>query len=120
MWLFTTMGFFSATLSPEQPDRIQLRARVREDLEKICNTYGFDREIIETPEADYRWRIILPQDEFAQLAAILASAVYYQNFKGAMADTPDQCAKVPGLHRVWSVARAWQLDKARASKGQPG
>lgn len=108
MWLFTTMGFFSATRSAVEPDKFQIRARVRNDLVCLMDTLGFFETILETPEADYRYRIIVDPETFGQICAALPDQVTYTNFKGAMAQFPEQKAKLPALHDVWAVMQRLQ------------
>jgi hypothetical protein len=55
MWLFTRHGFYSLTRSTDEPDKLQVRARVRRDLENLQSFTGLTGPILETPTADYGW-----------------------------------------------------------------
>lgn len=116
MWLFTKYGFYSVTRSKTEPQKIQVRARVRADLEALIAAataaglawaipkFGKPVEIVlpevlETPEADYRYRIILPFDRWQALAGLLAAEVDYFNFKDQITD--------PARHRLYT--RIWAM-----------
>lgn len=108
MWIFSTSGFFSITASPEDASFMQIRARERHDLEALLTLTGMDAEIIETPNADYRFRLIVTPHAVGGVLLALGNGITYSNFKGAIAKTPDQAHKEPGLHRIWSIHRDWQ------------
>ena len=105
MWLFTRYGFFSVTVSRQDPYKMQIRARAKEDLERLAEfaaTQGWHigehfSEIIETPNADYRWRIICVPGQWAAIAEALAADVDYHNFKATITD--------PKRHRLYE--RVW-------------
>jgi len=98
MWIFTPIGFFSATLTnpkykelPEhmQHGHIMVRARVREDLDRLVHEhqrmgYGSEPEIFALPGHDYPYRIVVPFPEWVALAAHLAEMIDYSNFKNAV------------------------------------
>ena len=88
MWIFTREGFFSAVQSPEYctDDELAVRGRSRQDLEALVRWLGARGpalEIIETPEADYRWRVILARSRWSDYVHQAAEAIDYPNFKGA-------------------------------------
>lgn len=113
MWLFTRYGMFSVTNArkgrgrpgaPLDPKRLQVRARSRRHLELLARRFRSLRRypIIETPHADYRFRIIVRRRVWARVAGGLAKEIAYPNFK-------DEChsndaledAYIDALHRVW-------------------
>jgi hypothetical protein len=47
MWMITTIGFFSVVQDHDDPDRLLVRARVREDLERLRDEYLPDLHIVE-------------------------------------------------------------------------
>lgn len=104
MWLMTQHGFFSATLSPLEPSKIQLRARKKQHLRDI----GFaDDEIIVTPDADYKYRAVVTHSQFLDVLQELGSDIDYENFKGRVdALQADDYAR--SLHEVWAVMRRIQ------------
>lgn len=83
MWLMTTNGFFSAVEDREDCDAVFVRARVREDAEHMAAAVG--GEVIETPAADYRFRVRVAKTEWVAYIAGCASAIDYDNFKNAVA-----------------------------------
>jgi hypothetical protein len=91
MWLFTRYGFFSVTVSKQDPSKMQIRARSKADLERLAefakDKMGADLgEIIETPHADYHYRLIVGPSTWGQLAVKLADDVDYSNFKNEIRD----------------------------------
>ena len=111
MWLFTEDGFFSAVLEQKgkHAGEIAIRARVRDDLERLLEKYGQYMPgatgISETPKnvvADYRYRIWLPREEYGVVVAMVAQAVAYGNFKSHVAETLGHERERP-LHKIWSV-----------------
>ena len=96
MWIFTKDAFLSAVQHRDLPDSIMVRARRREHLEAFiakCST----GKIIETPDADYRFRVTMSAELFAGLLVIEAAVIDYDNYKNAITD-PElaRCA-----HDVW-------------------
>lgn len=119
MWVFSTAGFFSITVSSDDPTKMQVRARERVDLENFIAAAEVDgAEIIETPRADYQFRVILEPADAVNGIAILAAQIDYTNFKGAVAATPSQRHKEHGLHDIWAVHRRWQ-GRWRPDRGIP-
>lgn len=72
------------------PARLMVRARRKVDL---VNIFGPDVEIVETPDADYRWRIFLDRDAFKQVVNSRIDAINYTNFKDSV--------KGQDLHRMY-------------------
>ncbi|MEJ7785702.1 MAG: hypothetical protein WKF96_12930 [Solirubrobacteraceae bacterium] len=60
-----------------------VRARVREDAEHPAAAIG--GKLIETPAADYRFRVRVAKADWAEYLATRASAIDYDNFKSAVA-----------------------------------
>lgn len=110
MWLFTRHGFFSLTRSTEEPDKLQVRARVRCDLENLQSFTGLAGPILETPTADYRWRWIVTPADAETITRCLTADISYSNFKAAVAHQPDQAAKTSGLHDIWEIHHGWQKE----------
>jgi hypothetical protein len=108
MWLFTRHGFYSLTRSTNEPNKLQVRARVRLDLENLQALTGLNGDILETPHADYRWRWIVTPLQAKVITVRLTDDIDYTNLKGAVARQPDQSAKNTGLHDIWSIHHRWQ------------
>lgn len=109
MWLFTTVGFFSAT-QVNNPGRlglpegtIQVRARVFEDLEVLRAKYlpGLS-ESIHLPNRDYPYRGYIDKQSLGAAMVDMISDLNYSNFK-------DEVKKEQGKERadlymgVWST-----------------
>lgn len=108
MWLFCKSGFFSAVVHWGKPGVIHLRARFRGDLERLCAAHGLEAAgIQETPAGDYRFRMDLPKEAWARVAAEEAAAIDYPNFKAAVHD---------GTARDGAYLGAW----AALRRGQEG
>jgi len=83
MWVITTEGFFSAVEDRDDPGAVFVRARVRDDAERLAAAVG--GSVIETPAADYRFRVRTTKREWAAFVAASAEAIDYYNFKNAVA-----------------------------------
>lgn len=104
MWLFTTIGFFSAVEHREMRSCLLVRCRVREDAERLidaCNTRS--PEVIETPDADYPYRVIVSKREFAMLIADLITDTDYDNFKAEISCTDQGVARARLYGNVWGI-----------------
>jgi len=88
MWLFTTVGFFSAT-QVQNPSKynlpegtIQVRARVFEDLEVLREKYLPElSETIHLPMRDYPYRGYVDKCCFSAALVQMVSDLTYSNFK---------------------------------------
>ena len=94
-------------MSPVEIGNMQIRARVKDDLYRLIEAFSdlSQSEIIETPLADYRWRVVITPSQFTSLLMKLSADIDYGNFKNACAEN--------GLdtgphHRVWSIMMAEQ------------
>lgn len=114
MWLFTKYGFFSAVCAAQSkrggdvdPNTIMVRARVRAHLEALKARFPRLKaaKILTDAGTDYRYRIIVPKEAWAEVAAALAQEIDYGNFKSA-------CKRDHEYHdalmRVWTVVRGLQ------------
>lgn len=132
MWTFTPIGFFSATQTnqkyyelpkAQQTGHIMVRARVKQDLERLIDLHdklGLEPKtpkIWELPGHDYPCRIVVPQENWVALAAELARSIDYSNFKNAVEDKAPTVEEGWARHdlymKVWTVmhrADEW-LDK---------
>jgi hypothetical protein len=112
MWLATVSGWFSVVVDLERPDRMLIRARCRAD---IFNLFEANQDLpsIERPTSDesrdYRWRMSIGRADWVQLAARLAEAVEYSNFKNAVHDQPDQLNKGRAYLAIWRVMHEVQI-----------
>jgi hypothetical protein len=95
MWLMTPIGFYSVVAHRDKPQRVLVRARCRQDLERLLelDTAGlppsraaFPAPIVQTLQADYPYRVELGRKRWEHLAGLLARHVDYPNFKDAVKD----------------------------------
>lgn len=116
MWLFTRHGFYSVVQDKLNPQHLQVRARIKEDLEHLST---FARQsanldlppIITTPNADYACRIVLPRDIWLKIATALAQNINYTNFKNEVHGQPD---RDKAYLEIWSTMNALQHKRNRA------
>lgn len=108
MWLMTQHGFFSIVKNSQAPDEYFVRGRVKNDLANLNHLMGWKRKIHTWATADYRYRIIVSQQEMIGLVAQIAEAIDYSNFKGRIHTLPDQDEKSAAYGRVWAVMEALQ------------
>src|SRR5207248_2241746 len=120
MWLMTTSGFYSAIRWHD--GRICIRARRRDDLERLAKFVPNLSEISETPKRDYRYRVFTDQKSWEKGMVKLAKTVAYGNFKSAAkATTPDHERL---YHKVWAILGelqpggpyGWRAPKAKKAK----
>jgi hypothetical protein len=106
VWIFTETGFVSAVSDREIPGQLVVRARDRAALEPLQVAIFAMQEqevaILNTPEADYPYRLYVDQNIFARWAAHSVRDITYSNFKGRCASTlPVEYSDA--LHDVWSA-----------------
>jgi hypothetical protein len=107
MWLFSTLGFYSAVEDYRHHDVIIVRARFREDLQRLRKQLQKRRvasRILETPGRDYRYRLTVPRSVWAEVVRDIAMGIDYGNFKQAALTDGDYRRDV-GYHQVWSVMK---------------
>ena len=109
MWLITKSGFLSVVqnLDSKGPgDALLVRGRVRGDLEHFADVavrLGERPEIVETPRADYGFRLTTSRAVLAAYLAGQVGALDYPNFKSEVAKDDPERAHV--YSRVWGVLR---------------
>lgn len=117
MWIFTKDGFFSTTLNerPSEPGTLMVRARVEDDLKRLITTLGTKTDtgqlglkIIETPRADYRYRIILPRWAWTVYLTIASDGIDYTNVKDTLAPMKTEGPRHTAMMKVWSAMYALQ------------
>jgi hypothetical protein len=103
MWLFTECGFFSATRSAEHPAKMQVRARVRSDLEELMARYcDAPLPILEWPDRDYPYRVLMEVSQWSDIVSRMCTDVNYSNFK-------DRVKACQGSARAWLYSRIWSI-----------
>ena len=86
MWLFTPQGFFSISQPRDEPSRVQVRARkeahIRALAEHIRDDVVADSVVVEVnPKRDYKYRLHMPKDVFANWMSTYVEKLDYDNFK---------------------------------------
>lgn len=100
MWLFTPIGFFSV-VQKDDSNVLTVRARVREDLDALRQSYLPSLTTTETtPSADYRYRAVASHAAFSEALAKIGAGIGYANFK-------DEVANCQGVKRSQVYGRVW-------------
>jgi hypothetical protein len=85
MWLMTDFGFFSI-VKKEGDDYLTVRARARQDLLNLKKRYLPAIGAIEVSDyTDYRYRVQVPREAFAEAMKEIALDIDYPNFKNSVA-----------------------------------
>ena len=82
MWIFTKTGFYSVVQNKDDPSLVHVRSQFRGDLERL----QIGNKIIETPEADYRFRMDVLQVIWEYALQRMADDIDYTRFKPALED----------------------------------
>lgn len=101
MWVFTNTAFVSAVAHREAPDKLMVRARLKGDFDAFFGGTVPKPEVIETPDADYRFRAVVSRAAFERAVSVAAQAIDYPNFKGSIAHADD--ARHDAYMDVWSA-----------------
>ena len=100
MWLFTKIGFFSA-VQKSGTNCITIRARVRNDLDRLRHEYLPDLSpTVGNAGTDYPWRATAPHAKFAAALSKMVLDIDYGNFK-------DEIAKRQGKARASRYGKVW-------------
>ncbi len=99
MWVFTETGFVSAVRKVDSPSKITVRSRDRQSLEVL--TELSETEIIETPYADYGYRVLVSDDIYKVWLATTVDMLDYDNFKNRSAVSRGHVF-LDGLGNVWT------------------
>jgi acyl carrier protein len=108
MWLCSSIGFFSL-VKKGGVDTWQVRARVKRDIENLCDTMRLPRSrIIHTTNSDYAWRLQFNRAEKNAFFDTMNSLVDYSNFKSEVGRHSDQSKQLHIYHKWWSDMAAIQ------------
>lgn len=104
MWIFTNFAFISIVKDRTDPTQVVVRARVRDDLEKM---FGSEHNVIESSDSDYRFRMFLDHEFVTKTVAERVEEIDYDNFKNSISlNDRDRYKNYTG---VWSVMNSWQM-----------
>lgn len=89
MWVFLHDAFFSVVEDRKDKDVFVVRSRLQEDLEKVFvnDITGLTvKNILETENSDYRFRVFLPKSIFKEIMLNEIDDIDYHNFKNEVHD----------------------------------
>jgi hypothetical protein len=112
MWIVADFGYFSVVAHRDKPGHLLVRARVRADLEALAGRLWPAPKIVTTPDADYRYRMLVPAEAFAAVMADAVKAIDYPNFK-------DQVAERQGSERAHVYLGIWDHLRRRLQRSEP-
>jgi len=101
--MVTDRGFYSVVDKGVVEGELCVRARVRADLERLCqlpSMQKYARDIQESELGDYRCRINVRHEDWTEAAARLAREIDYSNFKNAVKARQ-------GAHRAYIYTNVW-------------
>jgi hypothetical protein len=117
MWIFSELGFFSITRTPDG-DNLHFRARKLADVENLKREFPQQfagRRVMTLPHADYRYRIETSAVMASSVMSQLTKRIEYRNFKSHLAGT-DQADKLQLLHALWHELHDYQTAQERPKK----
>lgn len=105
MWIFTKYGFFSATACKDDPQRMQVRARLKIHLENLKNRFKVlqDADIIYLDQRDYAYRIYVPKAVWVNVVTDAVDEIEYNNFKDEVKHFSGKDEYYSCLIDVWST-----------------
>ena len=102
MWLATQHGFYS--IVQKDHDLYFIRARVRKDLENLKALAQLDREVLEWPEADYRYRVKVDFEDLLEVFGATVRRAGLPELQGARSTSartrPTSSAATTGFGRM--------------------
>ncbi|RPA70295.1 hypothetical protein EF405_03195 [Cyclobacteriaceae bacterium YHN15] len=107
MWIASKSGFVSVVQHFEKQDMLLVRARVRKDLQSLFD----NKRIIELDYADYRFRVEVSKQEFAEIMVNQIKDIDYPNFKNHIAAKGEQVDKLGAYHDIWRIM--WHYGKEK-------
>ncbi|MHB8939867.1 MAG: hypothetical protein ACYC7K_00475 [Desulfobacteria bacterium] len=115
MWICDATGFFSIVNKDCGADELLVRARVYEDLKRLADKLTPPATaIIETPRADYRFRMTAKASAIAEYLASSALAIDYDNFKASLPHrTAMDRRRARAYADVWGALRQLQTSGRR-------
>lgn len=113
MWLYLKTGFYSVVhKQPCEKDGLLVRTRCKDDIYKLQKVlkeeYQFSGEIIDSPKADYAYRMIIPREIFALFVVTAILDLNYDNFKNTIQGKDYQ--RHDAYLRCWEAMYEWQRD----------
>jgi len=97
MWIKTNTSFVSIVQHRDDPDVLLVRGRFKGDAARFMGLPA--SEEIETPSADYRFRVIVSREHVGRRLAVALKGVDYPNFK----DSIRTAWRKSVASRIWSI-----------------
>lgn len=97
MWIKTNTAFVSIVEHRDDPKTLLVRGRFKGDAARFMGLPA--SEEIETPSADYRFRVIVTREEVAKRLVHAVQHVNYPNFK----DSIKTAWRKGVASRIWSI-----------------
>jgi hypothetical protein len=110
MWHIDKNGAYSIVKKHCEPDELLVRARVLDDLKRLAEKLNIpETGIIETPRADYLYRMTIKASAFAEYLKAMVLAIDYRNFKTSLPfDTQMDKKRAQSYAHVWSALHELQ------------
>jgi hypothetical protein len=108
MWIFQNNSFVSVVQDKHLRDQVWVRARVRGDVEAFFAKTDFEPEVIETQQADYRFRAAVSKADVAAAVSQSIMNLDYENFKNSVPKGAAGDMRHDAYTQVWSEMFAYQ------------
>ncbi len=115
MWIFLPEGFFSIVAvysdgghGDLQPELLMIRARCRDHLVKFMEVHYVTAEIIESPHADYHYRIIVERRLVREVISRSVEMITYRNFKEEVSMRGATRSYLDALYAISAVTKRLQ------------
>ena len=113
MWVTSTIGFFSVVQKPGDDD-LTVRARARDDLERLRENYLASLgDIVEGAGTDYLYRAKCSHEQWAEAMSLMCLDLDYPNFKSAVSERMGH-GRASIYHDVWSAL--WKIKNENPKK----
>lgn len=116
MWIFKNDAFVSIVEDRDMPDQLWARARVRGDLERFFGRDGDVLDVIQTDDADYRFRCAVDREMVKRALVEAVDQLDYVNFKSSIATGKAGDDRHHAYLRVWTAMSQYQRDQAALEK----
>ena len=112
MWIFTRDGFFSVAATRFcAPGEIAIRARKKEHLVNLMARHELTADVLSFANADYRYRVQIPREEWGRILQAEALSVDYHSFKDAMAEAEASADYLRAMFATWAIVHKIQMDE---------
>lgn len=116
MWIYLKTGFYSVVHKPPcEKGELLVRTRSKVDMDKLQKLlktkYQFDGEVIDSPKADYAYRMVVPRNVIAEFLSAVVTELDYKNFKDSIGGNDYQ--RREAYMRCWEAMYEWQRDLKR-------